>query len=42
MNQIATQPGITEFKRLRTANTQIFNDPSEGELRTIRINIFET
>jgi len=30
MDQIATQPGITGVKRLRTANTQIFNNRSEG------------
>ena len=44
MNQIATQPGITEVKRLRVAKTQIFNNRSEGELRTkktIQINIFD-
>lgn len=43
MNQIATQPGITEVKPLRRAKTQIFNNRSEGELRTIKtlqINIF--
>ncbi|MHC1568127.1 MAG: hypothetical protein ACXQTT_00730, partial [Candidatus Syntropharchaeia archaeon] len=32
MNQIATQPGITSVKRLRTAKTQIFNDRREWEL----------
>lgn len=44
MNQIATKPGITEVKRLRRAKTQIFNNRSEGELRTtkaIQVNIFD-
>lgn len=31
MNQIASQPGITEVKRLRMAKTQIFNNQREGE-----------
>ncbi len=35
MNHIASQSGITEVKRLRTANTQIFNNWREGELFSV-------
>lgn len=41
MNQIATQPCITDVKRLHGAKTQIFNNWSEGrtsrEIRRQRI-----
>jgi len=44
MNQIAMQNGVTTIKRLHKAKTQIFNNDSKGELRTmktIQINIFD-
>ena len=39
MNQIATQPSITEVKQLRKANTQIFNTRSGRDSTNINIRL---
>jgi len=40
MNQIASQPGITEIKRLHFVPTQIFNNSRKGEFRNKTRDLF--